>query len=194
MARRVVRCALTSLEHPLALTATIRTFAIDLSDVDRGVYAQLELRVAQHPSESIPYMVTRLVAYLMEYTEDLAFGRGVSTADEPAVYARDLTGRWLLWIDVGAPAADRLHRASKRADRVIIYTHRDPDEVARRLAGQTIHRVEDLRIFGVPAGLVDALGAAVGRRNTWGVVRSGGEIYVSGDGLEAQGSLTERAV
>ncbi|MGK0361292.1 MAG: hypothetical protein ACI9U2_003610 [Bradymonadia bacterium] len=178
----------------MALTATIRTFTIDLSDVDRGVYTQLELRVAQHPSESVPFMITRLMAYLFEYTEDLVFGRGVSNADEPAVYAKDPTGRWLLWIDVGAPGADRLHRASKRADRVVIYTHRDPDEVARRLAGETIHQVEALRIYGVPESLIEPLGAAVGRRNTWGVVRSGGEIYVSGDGVEAQGSLTERGV
>ena len=172
----------------------MRTFTIDLSDVDRGVYAQLELRVAQHPSESVPFMITRLMAYLFEYTGDLVFGRGVSNAEEPAVYAKDPTGRWLLWIDVGAPGADRLHRASKQVDRVLVYTHRDPDEVARRLAGQTIHRGEELRIFGVPESLVEPLGAAVGRRNTWGVVRSGGEIYVSGDGLEAQGTLIERGL
>lgn len=178
----------------MALTATIRTFTLDLSDVDRGVYAQLELRVAQHPSESVPFMITRLLAYLFEYTEDLAFGRGVSTADEPAVYERDPTGRWLLWIDVGSPAAERLHRASKRADRVVIYTHRDPDDIVRRLAGQTIHHADALRIFGVPASLIEPLGAAVGRRNTWGVVRSGGEIYVSGEGVEAQGSLIERGL
>jgi uncharacterized protein YaeQ len=178
----------------LALTATIRTFTIDLSDVDRGAYAQVELRVAQHPSESVPFMLTRLLAYLLEYDPDLVFGRGVSTAEEPAVYARDPTGRWLLWIDIGAPSAERLHRASKRADRVLIYTHRDPDDVARRLAGQTIHRADALRILGVPASLLDPLGAAVGRRNAWSVVRSGGEIYVSGDGVEAQGALQERGI
>lgn len=178
----------------MALTATIRTFQIDLSDVDRGVYAQIELRVAQHPSESVPFMLTRLMAYLFEYNEDLTFGRGVSTAEEPAVYQQDPTGRWRLWIDIGAPSAERLHRASKRADRVLIYTHRDPDDVARRLTGQTIHQADSLRIFGVPESLIEPLSAAVRRRNAWGVVRSGGEIYVSGAGIEAQGALIERGL
>ncbi len=47
---------------PVALTATIHTFDIDLADADRGVYETLALRVARHPSESEECLVTRLIA------------------------------------------------------------------------------------------------------------------------------------
>ena len=46
----------------MALTATIHTFDISLSDVDRGCYETLALRVARHPSESEEYLVTRVLA------------------------------------------------------------------------------------------------------------------------------------
>lgn len=172
----------------MALTATIRTFTLDIADVDRGVYAQTEQRVAQHPSESVPYMIARVLAFALAYADDLEFGRGVSTAGEPALYQRDPTGRWLHWIEIGAPAADLLHRASKLADQVTVYTHRAPDDVTRRLTGQTIHRAAEIAIHHLPASLVDPLVEAVGRRNSWSVVRSGGVVYVTGDGVAAEGA------
>ena len=48
----------------MALTSTIYTFDLTLSDVDRGCYETLALRVAMHPSESPEYFVTRV---LMEF-------------------------------------------------------------------------------------------------------------------------------
>src|SRR4051794_296567 len=90
----------------MALTATIYTFTIDLADMDRGCYEALELRVAQQPSETPEYMLSRVLAYCLEYTEGIAFTQGVAAGDEPAIWVRDLTGRTLAWIDVGMPDAD----------------------------------------------------------------------------------------
>ena len=120
----------------MALTATIYTFDIDLSDVDRGCYETLELRVAQQPSETLEYMLSRVLAYCLEYTEGIAFTQGVAAGDEPAIWVRDLTGRMIAWIDVGMPDAERLHRASKQAGRVAIYTHRNPELLKQQLAGK----------------------------------------------------------
>ena len=50
---------------PVALTATIYNFDIQLADVDRGVYETLALRVARHPSETEEYLVTRVLAYFL---------------------------------------------------------------------------------------------------------------------------------
>ena len=50
-------------------------FDIDLADVDRGVYAVLNLRVAQHPSETPDYLVTRVLAYCFEYAEGITFSK-----------------------------------------------------------------------------------------------------------------------
>src|SRR4051812_47354462 len=98
----------------MALTATVHHFDVELSDVDRGVYESLSFKAARHPSETAEYLVTRVLAYCLEYTEGIAFSKGgLSEPDEPAVVVRDLTGALRAWIEVGSPDAARLHRASK---------------------------------------------------------------------------------
>ena len=110
----------------MALTATIYNFDVELADTDRNVYETLAVRMARHPSESEEYLIARLLAYLLEFTVGIEFSRGVSTPEEPAIAVRDLTGALKTWIDIGTPDADRLHKASKLAERVVVYTHRDP--------------------------------------------------------------------
>jgi uncharacterized protein YaeQ len=102
----------------VALGATIYAFKIELADSDRGVYLPLELRVARHPSETEDHLLTRVLAYCLEYTEGIHLSNGLSEPDEPAISIRDLTGLLKSWIDVGAPDAARLHRAAKLAPRV----------------------------------------------------------------------------
>ncbi len=109
----------------MALTATIYNFDTELADIDRGVYQTLALRLARQPSETSEFMLTRLLAYCLEYTEGIEFTEGVASGDEPAVLVRDMTGRITAWIDVGMPDAPRLHRGSKLAGRAAVYTHRN---------------------------------------------------------------------
>ena len=124
----------------MALTATIYAFDVQLADADRGVYETLALRVARHPSETEASLVTRVLAYCLEYVDGIAFSNGLAEPDEPALAVRDLTGGMRAWIDVGAPAATRMHRAGKAAKRVVVYTHKDPGMVLRQWAGERIHR------------------------------------------------------
>ncbi|MGQ4599184.1 YaeQ family protein [Nocardia sp. R6R-6] len=150
----------------MALSATLYNFAVQLSDIDRGVYVELELRAARHPSETAEFMLTRLLAYCLEYEEGITFSDGgVSSTDEPAVLVRDRTGRVTAWIEVGAPDAERVHRGSKLADRVAIYTHRDPVKVLAQLAGKRIHSSEAIPLYSFDRGFIDSAVAAVERRN-----------------------------
>ena len=126
----------------MALTSTMYAFDIALANVDRGVYESLEFRMAMHPSESAEYFVARLLAYCLEYTEGIAFSRGISDPDDPPLSVRDLTGSLKVWIELGAPDAARLHKASKAAPRVAVYTHRDPAQLWRQWEGEKIHRAE----------------------------------------------------
>src|SRR5438045_3695280 len=128
----------------MALTATIYNIQIDLADTDRGVYEALDLRVARHPSESEEYLIARVLAYALEYAEGIEFSRGISDPDEPTIAVRDLTGAFKAWIEIGSPDAARLHKASKAAPRVAVYTHKDPAQLVARLAGERIHRAEDV--------------------------------------------------
>ena len=119
-----VPAVLPDVAIPVALTATIHSFTVRLSDVDRGVYETLEFKAARHPSESAEFLAARVLAYCLEYAEGIAFSRGLSDPDQPAIAVRDLTGALKAWIDVGAPDAARLHKAAKAAPRVAVYSHR----------------------------------------------------------------------
>jgi uncharacterized protein YaeQ len=137
---------------------------VELSDVDRGVYETLELKMAQHPSETPEYMVARLFAYCLEYTEGIEFTQGLSAGDEPAIVVKDLTGKITAWIEVGLPTADRLHRASKAAERVAVYTHRDMRQLAGLLEGKKIHRREDLAVYPLDKKFVAEVAERLDRR------------------------------
>jgi uncharacterized protein YaeQ len=148
----------------LALGATIYNFSIQLSDVDRGVYEALALKVARHPSESEEYLLTRVLAYCLEFAEGIGFSRGISAPEEPALAVRDLTGALKVWIDIGSPDAARLHKAAKAAPRVAVYTHKDPAQTQRQLAGERIHRSEALEIYAIDRELVAGLVRLLERR------------------------------
>ena len=167
----------------MALSATIHNFSIQLSDVDRGVYEALALKAARHPSESGEYLVTRVLAYCLEYAEGIAFSRGLSDADEPALSVRDLTGALKVWIDVGSPDAARLHKAAKAAPRVVVYTHRDPAHIRRQLAGERIHRGEALELYAVDRGVIDGLTRRLERRMQFDLSVTDRHLFISiGDG------------
>ena len=163
----------------MALTATIYNFDVDLSDSDRGVYETLALRVARHPSESEEYLVARVIAYLMEFADGIEFSPGISTPDEPAIAVRDLTGALEVWIDIGTPDAARLHKASKLAPRVAVYTHKDPAQFLKQLAGKTIHNASALELYGIDRGFVGALVARLDRRMAFSLSISDRELYLS---------------
>lgn len=163
---------------PMALTATMYQLTVDLSHVDRGVYETLDLRIARHPSESAEYMLTRVLAYCLQYQDGIAFTEGVSSGDEPAVVVRDLTGRLTAWIEVGLPAADRLHRGHKLAGRAAVYTHRDVRQWLAQLRGERIHRAEAITVVGLDPAAIEAAAARIERRAALTVSVMDGELFL----------------
>jgi uncharacterized protein YaeQ len=178
----------------MSLTATIHTFDIELADVDRHVYETIALRVARHPSESEEYLVTRLLAYCLEYTEGIAFSSGISDPDEPTIAVRDLTGGIRVWIEIGAPNAVRVHKAGKAASRVAVYTHRDPDQLLRQWAGERIHRAEALELYSIDRALVAALVARLDRRMAIALSRTDGHLYVTIGDVVLEGDVARISV
>ena len=163
----------------MALTATIHNFDIELADTDRGVYESLALRVARHPSESEEYLVARVLAYLLEFSEGIEFSRGVSDPEEPTIAVRDLTGAITTWIEIGTPDAARLHKASKATARVVVYTHKNPEQFLKQLAGEKIHRADALELYAIDRGLVGALVARLARRMAFSLSVTDRELYLS---------------
>ena len=147
----------------------MHTFAVQLADVDRGVYDDFTLRVARHPSETDLYMVTRLLAYCLEYVEGIAFSEG-------------------------APDAARLHYGSKLAERVAIYTHRDPAKVSAAWAGKKIHRSEAIVFRSFDVGFIGDAAAALERRNAATVSLIDGQLYLDLNGTNLSTALHEHEI
>lgn len=163
----------------MALSSTVFTFEIDLSDADRGVYEHLDLRVARHPSESDEFLVARVLAYCLEYTDGIEFSRGLSDADDPPIAVRDLTGVMRTWIDVGTPSAERLHRASKIAPRVAVYIHKEHAQWLAGLAGAKIHRAETLDLRVIDRSVINELTSLLHRRMSFALAVSDAEMFIS---------------
>ncbi len=175
----------------MALPATMYAFHVELSDVDRGVYEALELRLARHPSETLRYMLTRLFAYCLEYEEGIAFSKeGLSNADEPPVSVRDRTGLLQAWIDIGTPSAERLHKAAKAAPRVSVFTAAaDLSLLQREAATRVIHKADTIAVWRLDPILLDAIAERLGRTTRLGLTRTDGALYVLIDGLTLEGQI-----
>jgi len=163
----------------MALSATVYNFAIGLSDVDRAVYETLQLKVARHPSESVEYLATRVLAYCLEFAEGISFSRGLSSPDEPSIAVRDLTGVIRAWIEVGSPDAARLHKASKAAPRVALYTHKAPALMLRQLSGEKIHRAEELEIYAFGREFLAGFAARLERRTAFDLSVTDRHLFLS---------------
>ena len=178
----------------MAIGAVMYTFTVQLADVDRGVYEEISLRVARQSSETDAFMLTRVLAYCLEYEEGIAFSEGIASTDEPAVLVRDLTGRLTAWIEVGAPDASRLHYGSKLADRTRVYTHRDPTKVIAQWAGKTIHQAEAITVHSFDPGFIDDAVAALERRNTMTLSITGRQLYLELNGTTLSSGIHDHSI
>lgn len=179
----------------MALGATIYRFLVTLSDVDRGVYESLDVRLARHPSESARYLLTRALAYCLSYEEGIVFSKGgVSSTDEPPIAIRDATGLLKAWIEIGSPSAERLHKASKAAPRVELYSHAELASLRREAATRPVHRVEEIVVQRFEPAFLDAFEAKVERNTSFELVRNSGELYLSFAGSTVNGAVTSASL
>lgn len=179
----------------MALSATMHHITLTLSDVDRGVYETLDLRVARHPSETARYMFTRVLAYALSYEEGIAFSKGgLSDTDLPPVSVTDPTGMLLAWIDVGSPSAERMHKASKAAGKVALYTYADLAQLRKEMATRSVHKLEQIEVRSVATPLLDALEKKLDRKMALEVVRTDGVLYVTFGGETLESPLTSHSL
>jgi uncharacterized protein YaeQ len=178
----------------VALTATVYNFDIQLSDVDRNIYETLALRVARHPSETEEYLVTRVLAYCLEYAEGISFSKGLAEPDEPAVVVRDLTGALRVWVEVGSPDAQRLHKASKASPRVVVYTHKDPTRLIQQLSSEKIHKAESIEIRSINREMLEQLVSRLDRRTAWELAVSDGHLYLTIAGVAFDGVVERQTL
>jgi len=148
----------------MALKATIFKVELQIADMDRNYYRDHALTLARHPSETDERMMVRLLAYALNADETLAFGKGLSTDDEPDLWRKDLTGGIDLWIDVGLPDEKRIRKACARARRVMVYSYGGHGAaIWWNQIGDRLERANNLSVVSVPAAASQALARLVQR-------------------------------
>ena len=142
----------------MALKATIFKASLQVSDIDRNYYGEHVLTLARHPSETDERMMMRVLAFALNAHPQLAFGKGLSNADEPDLWHKDLTGAIEHWIDVGQPDEKRLVRASGRSGRVSVYAYGNKVETWWKASADRLKRARNLAVWSVPATASESVG------------------------------------
>jgi uncharacterized protein YaeQ len=167
----------------------LRKFTLSISDTTRDVYDSVELRIAQHPSETERSLVTRVLARALEHADGLQMA-SVSTGEEPAIARRDPTGILTAWIDVGHPSPERLHKATKQAERVAVYGWHRMQELADSLVEAKVFRRADIAIIKFDVALLDQIVALLDRNNNWQLSRSDDDLYLDINGNSLETAIT----
>ena len=163
----------------MALKATVHKVELSVSDMDRGYYASHSLTLARHPSETSERMMVRLLAFAMFADEALAFGRGLSAEDEPALWKKDLTGNIEQWIDVGLPDERELRKACGRARRVVLLAYGGRGVGIWWNANQgALERLTNLDILDIPVEASTAMAALADRNMQINATLQDGHVFI----------------
>lgn len=178
----------------VAKSSTLYRFQLDLSDIDRGLYESLDLRIPCHPSEDGGRLVVRVLARCLAHEDGLEFGRGLSNVEDPALWTRSSLGEVKTWIDIGCPSAERLHRASKRAEQVQVFTDKAAIVLGKEWSSREIYRAEDIEIVRLDSDLIANLAEELQRNVQWYVTIMEGTISIADgdsslDGVVVRSSL-----
>jgi uncharacterized protein YaeQ len=167
----------------MALKATVHKVELNVSDMDRGYYGSHSLTLARHPSETSERMMVRLLAFAMYADEALAYGRGLSADDEPALWKKDLTGNIECWIDVGLPDERELRKACGRARRVVLLTYGGRGVGIWWNANQgALERLTNLDIFEIPIEATQAMAMLADRNMQINATLQDGHIWMGNAG------------
>jgi uncharacterized protein YaeQ len=170
-------------------TTTLYRFQIELSDIPRAIYETLDFRVAQHPSESMSYLLTRILAYVLNYQEDLTFApTGLHDPDAAAMNIPEMNGGFKTLIEIGSPSARKLHKATKTAITVKVYTYKNPLTLIEEIKAEKVHRASEIELYSLATSFLAEIEPLLKRDNRWGILFNdetitiqAGEVLVSGE-------------
>lgn len=155
-------------------------FRIDLSDVDRGVYDQLDFRLALHPSESMLYFLTRVLAFSLSSQEGLQFSAaGLSDPEGPTIFLNEMNGRTQVWIEIGNPSIKKLHKAAKASPEVKVFTYKDAQLIINEGQHEQIHNARQIQIYAFDPKFLERLAKDLPRDVRWSVLHNERVLTVS---------------
>ncbi len=161
----------------MAISSTINKVSINIANMDKQYYQDHELTLAQHPSETDFRFMVRLIAFMANASEGLAFTKGMDSDDEPDLWQKTLTDDIELWIDLGQPDEKRIRKACGRAKQVIIYTyHERKAKVWWEQQQEKLQRFNNLKVLHINAQGVESM---IKRSMQLQCTIQDGEIYLN---------------
>lgn len=166
----------------MALKTTIYKFSLALSDFEQEYYEQLELTVAQHPSETEQRMLVRVLAYCLNIHkgQDLKFTKGLSSVEEPDIWLKDLTDQTLLWIDVGEPSYERLKKVTRLSNAVSVYAFNSKSNVWWQQSSRSLSEL-NVQVYAFNWEQILSLSALLSRTVNWAITISEQSIFIADD-------------
>ncbi|WP_144213929.1 YaeQ family protein [Shewanella donghaensis] len=166
----------------MAPKATVYKAALQIADMDRNYYADHQLTIAQHPSETDSRMMVRILAFIMNASESLQFSKGLCVDDEPELWEKSLSDEINLWIEFGQADEKWLRKACGRSKQVQLITYAGRSvPIWWKQNEQALQRYKNLSVFNISEESVTAMEAFVTRSMKLQVSISDGEIWISDD-------------
>jgi len=163
----------------MARGATIYRAQLEISLVDRNVYASRTLSLARHPSETHERALVRALAYGLRFEEDLEFGRGVSAKDEPDLWSREGDGRPRQWVEVGQPEAKRLVKAARQSERVSLFVFGEGSDRWRASQLDATELPANISVARIGEDFIANLAGATDRQLRWSLTLSEGIVFLT---------------
>jgi uncharacterized protein YaeQ len=169
----------------MALKATIYKAELQIADMDRHYYGTHTLTIARHPSETDERMMVRLVVFALQASESLTFTKGLSDADEPDIWQKDLTGHIEKWIDLGQPDERRMARAASRANMALVVAHAGKTaDIWWQAVKNKVARLDKLEVWSLADGVAPALAAFAERSMRLQFTRQDNQLWVSSEAAD----------
>ncbi|MBL0224541.1 MAG: YaeQ family protein [Geobacteraceae bacterium] len=177
----------------MAQPSTIYRVGIQLSDIDRGLYESLQTTVARHPSETEERLLGRILAFALYYEPELTFTRGVGAGDEPDLWVKGPDGRVTCWIEVGLPDAERLIKAGRHSERVVLCAFGSSLPIWEKQQLPKLAGISNLTVFSLEQAFLGRLAERLQRSISWSLTVTEGSLYLTIDGETLESSVRHLA-
>lgn len=169
----------------MAIKPTIYKFNVVLSDLNRDYYDNLNLTLAQHPSETTERMMVRLLAFCINAQEDLKFTKGLSDVEEPDLWKVSLDEQIKLWIEVGEPEVERVKKATRKANQVLVYSFNTKSDVWWEQSQAKFEQIpaQYVRFEWEP---IKSLASQIGRTTAMSVLITGDSAFITTEAGECE--------
>lgn len=165
----------------MALKSTIFKANLQITDLDRHYYQTHALTMARHPSETDERLMIRLLAFARHADEQLSFGKGMASDDEPDLWQKDLTGIIERWIAVGQPEEKWLRKACGRAREVVVYCYARGAGLWWQQNRDKLEKLDNLSVIQLSQASSQLLTAMAGRSMDLQCTIQDGECWISAD-------------